>query len=208
MNWEAWKPAGLDPSLEYIAMARTERDCEKLRQFTPGNGARIIAFLNEPDLPGDTALPPWRAAQLWREYALPYRWQGIKLLSPAITSDPNLGLPWMDQFLGQVGDCRPDALAIHYYGENPDEFKNWANMIHDRYGLPLWVTEIASTSNDGGSVMHFMNSASDWAEGQWFIEAYMWFAASRNANINTGLAVSSMMLPDGSRTVLGDQYCY
>ena len=103
MNWEAWRPNGLDSHLQYIAMARTKADVSKLYWYMPTNKATKLAFLNEPDLPGSTALDPSTAAQVWLSSAVPYRKNSSTyLISPAVTSDVSLAVPWMDAFMSKA----------------------------------------------------------------------------------------------------------
>ena len=76
----------------------------------------LLAF-QEPDLPGSTALSVSTAVQIWNQKIIPYRTSsGIKLLSPAVTSNEATGLPWLAQFMAAVPNAKPDYIALHYYG--------------------------------------------------------------------------------------------
>lgn len=128
MDWEAWTFSPADPALDFIAMARTKDDVSKLASYMPTNKATKLAFLNEPDYSA-TLLDVKSAVQLWRQFAIPYQKQGIKLLSPAVTSDPSKGLPWLKQFMGSISDAKPDYIAIHYYGDSSTAFQTYVAQV-------------------------------------------------------------------------------
>lgn len=208
-NWESWVPGGLDPALEFIALARTSSDLPAVANFMQTNGAAKFAFLNEPDLDHATTLDFNTAAQLWDQYALPLRdAKGTYLISPAVTSDESKGIPWLDGFFGLVSSSMPDALGLHYYGDSAAACITYLTMMHNRYNqMDVWVTEVASTSTDPAAVMDFMRDVMAWADSTAWVKGIFWFCASRTANTDTNLATSALMAPDGTRTALGDYYC-
>ena len=205
MDWEAWTFSPADPAFEFIAMARTKDDISKLASYMPHNKATKLAFLNEPDY-SSTALDVKSAVALWRQYAVPYQKQGISLLSPAVTSDRSKGLPWLKQFMGNVSDVRPNYIALHYYGSDSSDFTQYVASVYNLFKLPIYITEVASTSSNLKSVQTFMTNITTWSSQQSYMKGVFWFASSRNAN-NGNLAQSALMSSTGSRTALGTQWC-
>lgn len=167
---------------------------------------KLRSALQEPDLPGSTALPVSTAVQIWNQKIIPYRKAGIQLLSPAITSDESKGLPWLAQFMAAVPSAKPDYIALHYYGTNATAFQTYVTKVHKLYSLPVYITEVASTSSDIKAVTAFMTQVTSWCDKQSWIAGVFWFAASRTAN-NGNLEQSRLMSSTGARTPLGDLYC-
>ena len=59
------------------------------------NGASKLAFLDEPDLPGETMLDAGTAAHMWLTYAIPMRQdKDTYLISPAVTTNSRSALLW------------------------------------------------------------------------------------------------------------------
>ena len=162
--------------------------------------------MQEPDLPGSTALPVSTAVQIWNQKIIPYRKAGIKLLSPAITSDESKGLLWLAQFMAAVPTCKPDYIALHYYGTDATAFQTYVTKVYKMYSLPIYITEVASTSSDIKAVTAFMTQVTSWCDKQSWVAGVFWFAASRTAN-NGNLEQSRLMSTTGTRTPLGDLYC-
>ena len=117
-------------------------------------------------------------------------------------------LPWMDAFIKAVGSNKPDALALHYYGTDSNAFISWITQMHTRYNLDVWVTEVASTSNNLASVQSFQAAIMAWADQTSWVKGLAWFAVSRHADQDAGLATSALMGSDGSKLDLGYKYCY
>lgn len=206
-NWEGWTFA-VPNNLKQIATCRTKDDIGKLYQFLPSSGAQWLLMFNEPDLPGGTQLDVGSAVALWRQHAIHFRnSQGTKLISPAITSDQSKGLPWIRNFMSQVRDCPPNAMALHWYGKSGTEFKNYVQSVYNEFRLPIFVHEVASTDTYIASVNGFMGDIMTWADQQPWILGIFWFCASRNANINEGMPLSALLDRNGQRTDLGWRYC-
>ena len=148
------------------------------------------------------------ATAIWRQTIVPYRTKnGLKLLSPAVTSNEATGLPWLASFMSSVSDVKPDYIALHYYGTDATAFETYVTKVYNLYKLPIYITEVASTSSDINSVTSFLTSITAWCDQQSWIAGVFWFAASRTANANSNLAQSALMSSTGTRTPLGDKYC-
>lgn len=208
-NWESWVHQNVPSNLQFVAMARTRNDIDKLYQFMPNNNAKYLAMFNEPDLPGPTQLDVNTAVSLWRQHGIHFRnTLGVKLLSPSITSDRNKGLPWLRNFMNQVRDCRPDYVSLHYYGTSGTDFKNYVQSVYNEFRLPIMIHEVASTDNRIESVQGFMKDIMTWADQQDYIKAIFWFCVSRTANINENLSLSALLDRNGRRTDLSYKMCY
>ncbi len=168
---------------------------------------RVFLAVQEPDLPGPTQLDVATAVQIWQSTIIPYQKQGIHLLSPAVTSDESKGLPWLAEFMAAVGNSKPDAIALHYYGTDSSAFEAYVTKVHNLYNLPIYITEVASTSTDSASVSKFLTDITAWCDQQSWINGVFWFAASRTANTQENLGASALMSSTGSRTALGNLYC-
>ncbi len=109
--------------------------------------------------------------------------------------------------MAAVSDVPPDYIAVHYYGTDVTAFESYVQNVYNLYGLPIYITEVASTASDITSVTDFMTGILDWCDQQNWIAGVYWFAASRTANIQQNLPLAALMNPDGTRTPLGDTYC-
>ncbi len=67
---------------------------------------------------------------------------GLRMVSPAPTDG---GVGWLVDFVNQckANNYRLDAVAIHFYrgGQTTQQFYNFLADVHNRTGLPVWVTE-------------------------------------------------------------------
>ena len=82
------------PALEFIASARTIQQVTSIRDSMLQNGASKLAFLDEPDLPGETMVDAGTAASMWISYAVPLRQSnGTYLISPAVTTNSRWATP-------------------------------------------------------------------------------------------------------------------
>lgn len=208
-NWESWPHREAPRNLEFMAMARTPADIDKLYQFMGNNNAKTLLLFNEPDLPGPTQLNVETAVQLWRQHAVHFRnTRGVQLASPAITSDRSRGLPWLRKFMEQTRDVPPNYITLHYYGSSGTDFKNYVRDVYNEFRLPIIIHEVASTDSNTESVKGFMWDVTTWCEQQTYIKAVFWFCASRTANIKENLASSAMLYPNGQRTDSAYKFCY
>ena len=120
----------------------------------------------------------------------------------------SLGMPWLDGFMADVGSNTPDGIALHYYGDNAGAATSYISMMHDRYNLDVWVTEIASTSSDLTSVQAFQSSVMSFAsQNSAWLRGVFWFCVSRHADEDDGLTPSALMASNGSKLDLGNSWC-
>jgi len=51
--------------------------------------------------------------------------------------------PFIHQLLKWVDLFQVDAIAIHWYGTDPQAFIVYVQDFHDTFGMNIWVTEFA-----------------------------------------------------------------
>jgi hypothetical protein len=148
----------------------------EMRQRTPKH---LMAF-NEPDISSQANMNPYYAAQLYMEQIYPWAAKGTQLGSPAIAYN----LDWMATFLSEVSKRggHVDFICIHWYGSWKDinSFKNYVMAAHNRFGKPIWVTELGITTASwpsSGQVKTFMQQAFIWMESQPYVWRAAWFGA-------------------------------
>ena len=98
------------------------------------------------------------------------------------------------------------TLALLYAGTDATAFQTYVTNVYNLYKLPIYITEVASTSSDINSVTAFLKSVTAWCDQQNWIAGVFWFAASRTANTGN-VVLSALMSSTGTRTPLGDVYC-
>lgn len=100
--------------------------------------SRILAY-NEPDSSGQADMTPLDALWDWKNLAA----TGLKIGSPAAVSTRTA---WMDQFMGAAKalGIKLDFVACHIYQQpSVNTFLGKVDELHDKFGLPVWVTETA-----------------------------------------------------------------
>ena len=162
-----------------------------------GNGDVLLTF-NEPDLTGQANLTVEQALALWPRLEA----TGRRLGSPAPAfggADPG---GWLDRFMtgARSRGYRVDFIAVHWYGSDfsaaaVGHLRSYLQAVHDRYGLPIWLTEYALISFSGGRPTYpteeqqvsFITSSTDMLESLSYIERYAWFALPATDGSPTGL---------------------
>lgn len=108
------------------------------------------------------------------------------------SSSPN-NIAWYGDFLnGLTPAAMPDALAMHWYGTDADEFIKHVTNLYVLFGLPIWVTEWAchdySPANvqcTGPQIQAFMRKTLAFVRYSPIVERYAWFGALRDmAGVN------------------------
>lgn len=218
-NWNTWKPSELPGFLRFQPTVRTAAQLDG-SEFDNLNGALnaelarggevLLLTFNEPER---IPLSAGDAVQLWRERILPLRAahaDQIRLVSPSCASD-DAGSAWLAEFMGALGDGeRPDYLGAHFYtdsaqdaGAAGDAARAYLSGLHDRYGLALVVSEIASTSRDGANVEQFTHDIAGWMDGLDWVKEYALFGAMRQVADDFVSPAAQLMDDQGNWTSLG-----
>jgi hypothetical protein len=177
-------------------------------QMKNGTVHRLLGF-NEPDgkqqanMAVATALDRWPVLESL----------GVPLVSPSCAHPHK---EWMEQFMGNAtAACmRVDYIGVHWYGgTNLQAFQDYMINLHNKFGLPLLVTEfspadwqaqtMAQNRHSPYKVLSFMKEALPWLEKTSWIEGYAWFSFEPTS-IN-GWS-SSLFDVDGNLTAIGRYY--
>ena len=161
-------------------------------------GDTLLGF-NEPDLAGQADMTPAEALALWPRLA----GTGLRLGSPAVAWGGADSGGWLDQFMRGARErgLRVDFVALHWYGADfspaaVGHLERYLRDVHDRYGLPIWLTEFALIRWDAAGVAHypsdaeqvaFVRGATRMLERLPFVERYAWFGLPATADSPTGL---------------------
>ena len=176
----------------------------------------LLAF-NEPNHKAQSNLLPAEAAALWPQVIAKARANLSRIGSPAAA--PCGGGPlkchgnttaWFDAFFEQCARpesprCDVDFLATHDYACNIDKLRSFLTGLHQRYGLPIWLTEF--NCGDGGANasaarhLAYMKEALPVLEALPFVERYSWMSV-----LNSKVVGSAPIDPRGGLTPLGKYY--
>ncbi|GJJ10565.1 hypothetical protein Clacol_004792 [Clathrus columnatus] len=110
-------------------------------------------------------MDPQFAASLWKKYFHPLKKLGVRIGSPAVTSS-EAGRAWLRQFLAACDGHEIDFLSLigHFY--------DYIWSMNGEFGLPIWITEYASTSTSMEQVAHFMKETTKYLDDLSFVERY------------------------------------
>jgi hypothetical protein len=209
-SWSPWKPAGSDAlGLEFSPMLWGAKQVTQFNQLVKAGYANTALGMNEPDQSGQSNMSPGAAVSLWRDNMEPLVSKGYQLISPAVTSGSN-GKPWLQSFINQCTGCHIDAIAIHWYGNDPQALIAYVKDFHDTFGKDIWVTEFACQNFSGGAqcsqsdVVNFMNVVTAFFDSTSYVKRYFWFGAMTDTgNVNHD---NSLMNSNGTPNSLGLNY--
>jgi len=209
-TWSAWVPdAARDLGIEGAPMLWGDKSIEEFARIVVPGYARVALGFNEPNEPSQANMDPWHAANVWRQFMEPLKYNGYKLVSPACTNGPN-GQTWMNNFMGACGGCQFDAVSTHYYGTSAQGLIDHINTIHDAFGRNIWLTEFACQNFAGGAqctrdeIFSFMGAVTAFMDGQGWVEQYFAFGMLYDMfNVNWE---NQLLGPNGYPTDLGRLY--
>ena len=144
------------------------------------NMVHLSAF-NEPDGDDQACMTPQEAIAAWPRLLE----TGARLGSPA----PREDAAWLDPFMTMANKkgYRVDYICLHWYDwggwkkdSDPsrafDRFVAKMTEIHNKYDLPIWVTEFNANKNREMDVhIEFLKLALPWLEKTPWIERYSFF---------------------------------
>ncbi|KAI1504557.1 glycosyl hydrolase catalytic core-domain-containing protein [Biscogniauxia marginata] len=211
-NWETWHPDEFPKSLPFSPQLATpdhyggER-WNQLQDSISWQQGAIVQSLNEPDLAGVSAA---NAASLWSQLVQLRKSHGVKLVSPACTSDP-ASKSWLSDFMGRVGgDGKPDYIGLHYYtsASNPCDqeiayAQSYIKEQYTTYNIPVIISEISSTSRSEEDAKKFVEAMASWMDKQDYIFAYGFTGASRESADEFSSPAAQLLDTTGGLTELG-----
>jgi hypothetical protein len=159
-------------------------------------GRTLLAF-NEPDLAGQASMPVETALDLWPRLQS----TGMRLGAPAVAYGGDVAGGWLDRFMSgaQARGYRVDFIPLHWYGGDfssaaTGQLQSYLQKVHDRYHLPIWLTEYALIDFSGSAPRYpssaqqadFVTRSTAMLDGLSFVERYAWFSLSTSTS-PTGL---------------------
>lgn len=194
-NWNAWVPPELKGRAPFRPMIHLIEETQGDKwQWILNSDQPLVLYFNEPERNG---ISPQQAADIWHGQVLELRNRGKKLCSPcpAWTDE---GRAWLEQFMALVADSKPDYLGLHAYNTDAGATKRYIEEMHQRYGLPVIVHEIASTSRNYDEVVAFTVDMANWMDSQDFIYEYAFFGCMGHVADDFVSPAAQLMNPDGS----------
>ncbi|KAH9482862.1 hypothetical protein JR316_0004962 [Psilocybe cubensis] len=210
-TWSPNKPANADAlGFTFMPMFWGPKDIANWQRLVKPGYARFALGFNEPDHAGQAALDPGYGASLWKQYIEPLKNNGYTLISPAVTSGSG-GIPWLQSFFGACGGgCTVHAMALHWYGTNPQDFIKYVENFHNVFQRDIYVTEFACQNFSGGAqcsqqqVQTFMDTVTGWMDATSYIKGYMAFGVMHDmSGVNP---LNQLMAGNGLPTPLGYDY--
>ncbi|KAG6833748.1 hypothetical protein H0H87_001180 [Tephrocybe sp. NHM501043] len=132
-----------------------------------------------------------------------------ELISPAPTNADS-GKTWLQNFLKACEGCTVDAIAVHFYGTDPQKLIDYLVEIHNTFGKPIWLTEYACEDFSGGKqcstddVWNFMTKTKNFMDNTSWMERYFYFGAMYN--LGNVAEVNRLLGSNGQPTDLGWAY--
>ena len=210
-----WTPrpiAGAPPA-EFVPMiwggSKVDPQLKALSRHVP-----VLLAINEPDEKKQANMSVERVSRLWP--ALSRR--ADRISSPA--AEYAMGT-WIASFLSVAHHrhLKMSFMAVHLYGGTDSKrFLARLDAIHDRYRMPIWLTEFGvadwdaapwvrkSTVNRYGevAVLQFMKEVLPELERRPYVIRYAWFGAGEG--LGEELRTSRLFESDGALTPLGRFY--
>ncbi|MGW4523810.1 glycosyl hydrolase [Amycolatopsis sp. NPDC004378] len=197
-DWAA-DPQGISPAngAEFVPMiwGRGSVNQDQLGR-AKASGSTLLGF-NEPDMAGQANMSVETALALWPQL----QDTGMRLGAPAVAYGADVAGGWLDRFLSGAAarGYRVDFIPLHWYGGDfssaaTGQLQSYLQKVHDRYHLPIWLTEYALTDFSGSTPRYpssaqqtdFVTKSTAMLEGLSFVERYAWFSLS-TSTAPTGL---------------------
>ncbi len=153
------------------------------------SGAGIVLGFNEPNEPSQSDLTVEQALDAWPKLEA----LGMRLGSPAVgTGDDLKPDGWLARFMAGAKQrgYRVDFLCLHPYQSSFDpevatrDLVRELTEVHDRYHLPIWVTEYAIANWEATPVTpnaateaEFVRRSTAAMDRLPFVERYAWYGA-------------------------------
>jgi hypothetical protein len=148
-------------------------------------GSTLLGF-NEPDLAGQAEMTVEQALDLWPQL----QGTGMRLGSPAVAFGGNTPGGWLDRFMtgAKQRNLRVDFITLHWYGSDfsdaaVGQFMGYVKAVHDRYNLPIWITEYGLMNFTGTpkfpntqQITAFITNSTRQLDAAAYVERYAWFS--------------------------------
>ena len=125
---------------------------------------------------------------------------------------------WLDRFMTGARErgYRVDFIALHWYGSDFSDaavghLEGYLRAVHDRYGLPIWLTEFALIKWGSGGATYptpaqqtrFITRVTQMLGGLSYVERYAWFSLPTPDEGGTG---TGLYRPGQGLTEAGNAY--
>ncbi|MET7669633.1 glycoside hydrolase family protein [Micromonospora luteifusca] len=198
-TWDVAHPGVTSPKgAEFVPMIWGAKSVTASNlQQAKRNGRQLLGF-NEPDLAGQAEMSVEQALELWPQLEA----TGLPLGSPAVAWGGDRPGEWLDRFMSGVKQrgYRVDFIALHWYGGDfttanaVNQLKSYLQAVHDRYRLPIWLTEFALIDFSDGvrfptqaQQAAFLTAATRMLGGLSWLHRYAWFGLPATDKDQTGL---------------------
>lgn len=171
----------------------------------------VLLGFNEPDNGGQANMTPAQALDLWPKLMA----TGMTLGSPAVAAGGDRAGGWLDQFMqgAKAKGYRVDFITLHWYGGDftttsaVSELQGYIQAVHDRYHLPIWLTEFALTDFSGSSPRFptqaqqaaFVTASAKMLASLPYVQRYAWFALPTSS----GSGTTGLFSPGAVATTVG-----
>lgn len=213
--WNAQVPEGVPAGVEFCPMIwggagkNVEKKCRTMAGLVAAKEVQHVMGFNEPDQPDQSDLSVEQAVKWWpRLMEL-----GVPLVSPGCVHPDR---DWMQEFMAEVErrNYRVDFVAVHTYGgRNLEALMRRLRGVHETFGRPLWITELAVADwnatniernhHSPDAVAQYMRQLLPALEAADFVDRYAWFSASPD---HAALGSSALFTDEGHLTPLGEIY--
>lgn len=172
-NWSA--NSKIKTKIVFIPMLRADKI---------GAGSKRGNFIlgyNEPDHPKQDDISVEEGLANWPQVVA----RGKFVVSPVMARDPVNG-EWLPKFM--KAKPKVDAIAVHWYkGASARKFIADMEAIHQKYDLPLWITEFACQTSESSKtepkefsqteVNQFISEVLRWMEKTSWVQRYAWHSS-------------------------------
>ncbi|GIH11389.1 RNA polymerase [Rhizocola hellebori] len=185
-NWSAAPASGVT-GVEFVPMIWGAGSVTTSNLNRAKASGKVLLGFNEPDFASQSNLSVTQALDLWPQLQA----TGLRLGSPAVATGGATAGGWLDRFLTGARErgLRVDFITLHWYGSDfstaaVNHLASYVRAVHDRYQLPIWVTEYAlikfgsggSTYPSAAQQVAFVNGSTAMLSGLSYVERYAWFA--------------------------------
>jgi hypothetical protein len=187
----------------------TDANIAYVKKMKDSGRIKYVLGFNEPDLADQSNMSVDEALALWPKLES----IGLPLGSPAAAWPT---VTWIYEFLdkAKAQKRRVDFICVHMYvGLDDVHFVGVLKDLHDKYNLPIWITEFATVDDAAKTVeanrytpeqvLAFMQRLLPQLEDLPYVQRYSWFSSSLNSS---RLWPSALVAADGSLTTLGKWY--
>jgi RNA polymerase sigma factor (sigma-70 family) len=186
-NWAANNNEVPGPSgVEFVPMIWGKANVTDSTLAQAKSEGKVLLGFNEPDMGGQANMSVDDALAAWPRLEA----TGMRLGSPAVAYGGDTAGGWLDRFMtgAEQKGLRVDFITLHWYGSDfsgaaVNQFLGYVDAVHQRYHLPIWVTEYG-LMNFSGSPKYptgaqeaaFIKGSTTGMEDRSYVERYAWFA--------------------------------